>query len=273
LAGADEANQARAIKRIARIVMKSHAIELVDVCFSYEKALILQDVNLTLEQGEFLGIIGPNGGGKTNLLKLMLGILKPDRGRIRILGQETHDASHRVGYVPQETDFNRSFPISVSNVVLMGRLTRSRIGKRYSQEDREKVREILKRVGMWPYRDSPIGKLSGGQRQRVFIARALATDPEILFLDEPTTSVDPEFQTDLYAFLKELNKEATIVVITHDIGIVSRYMKSIACVNKHFIFHGVGQISQEMLDMAYQCPVDLIAHGLPHRVLPSHEED
>jgi zinc transport system ATP-binding protein len=253
--------------------MKPYAIELEDVWFAYERTTILQNVSLTLEQGEFLGIIGPNGGGKTTLLKLMLGILKPNRGRIRILGQAPHDASHRVGYVPQSTDFNRSFPISVLDVALMGRLTMSRIGRKYSRSDREKVSDILKKVGMWDHRYSPIGKLSGGQRQRVFIARALATDPEILFLDEPTTSVDPEFETDLYDFLKELNKEVTIVVITHDIGIVSSHMKSIACVNRHFIFHPDAHISQEMLDMAYQCPVDLIAHGLPHRVLSTHEEE
>lgn len=253
--------------------MKPYAIECENVWFYYQKTPILQDVNLALEQGEFLGIIGPNGGGKTTLLKLMLGMLKPDRGRIRILGEAPHDASHRVGYVPQSTDFNRGFPISVMDVALMGRLSTSRIGKRYSREDREKVSAILEKVGMWDYRFSPIGKLSGGQRQRVFIARALVTDPEILFLDEPAASVDPDFQTDLYDFLKELNKDVTIVVITHDIGVVSSYMKSIACVNKHFIFHPDTHISKEMLDMAYQCPVDLIAHGLPHRVLHDHEED
>jgi len=254
--------------------MEPYVIEIEDVQFSYERTVVLKDVNLTLEKGEFLGIIGPNGGGKTTLLKLMLGILKPDRGRIRILGQEPRYASHRVGYVPQSADFNRNFPISAMNVVLMGRLTGSRIGsRRYSREDREKVREIIEKVGMWAYRHSAIGKLSGGQRQRVFIARALATDPEILFLDEPTTSVDPKFQTDLYDFLKKLNENVTIFAITHDIGIVSSYFKSIACVNKHFFFHGGGQITQEMIDMAYHCPVDLIAHGLPHRVLHSHNEE
>jgi len=254
-------------------VKKPYAIELKNVCFSYERTVILKDISFTLEQGEFLGIIGPNGGGKTTLLNLMLGILRPDRGIIRVLGQEPHDASHRIGYVPQNTDFNRSFPISVTDVALMGRLTRSRMGRGFSREDKDKVREVLERVGMLEYGHHPIGKLSGGQRQRVFIARALATDPEILFLDEPTSSVDPEFQTDLYDFLKELNKEVTIVVITHDIGVVSSHLKSIACVNKHFIHHGGGQITQEMIDMAYQCPVDLIAHGLPHRVLPSHREE
>ncbi|MCJ7593727.1 MAG: ABC transporter ATP-binding protein [Desulfobacterales bacterium] len=252
---------------------KTYAIEFKNVWFSYDKTEVLKDISFSLKQGEFLGIIGPNGGGKTTLLKLMLGLLKPDRGQIRILGEEPNDASHRVGYVPQDTDFSRSFPISVIEVALMGRLSRARIGRRYSKDDREKTRKVLETVGMWEYRHRPIGKLSGGQRQRVFIARALATDPEILFLDEPTASVDAEFQTDLYDFLRELNETVTIVVITHDIGVVSSHMKSIACVNRHFIFHEGGQITQEMIDMAYQCPVDLIAHGLPHRVLHTHEEE
>jgi zinc transport system ATP-binding protein len=203
----------------------------------------------------------------------MVGLLKPDRGTIRVLGQEPSVASSKVGYVPQDTDFNRGFPISVLDVALMGRLSRLRRGRGYSKEDREKVERILERVGMLEYRERPIGKLSGGQRQRVFIARALATEPEILFLDEPTAGVDRDFRTDLYDILRELNQEVTIVVITHDIGVVSRHMRSIACVNKHFIFHEGGQITQEMIDMAYECPVDLIAHGLPHRVLPSHREE
>jgi zinc transport system ATP-binding protein len=252
--------------------MQPYAIEMNNVWFSYERTEVLKDVNLKLEQGEFLGIIGPNGGGKTTLLKLMLGLLKPGRGQILILGQGPNDARHRVGYVPQDTDFGRDFPISVMDVALMGRLSRSRIGRRYSQKDREKVQMVLEKVGMLEHSDRPINELSGGQRQRVFIARALATDPEILFLDEPTASIDTEFQTDLYDFLKELNKDVTIVIITHDIGIVSSYMKSLACVNKHFIFHEGGRITKEMLDMAYQCPVDIIAHGLPHRVLHTHEE-
>lgn len=253
--------------------MTPYAIEFKDVWFSYEKTQVLKGITFSLTRGEFLGIIGPNGGGKTTLLKLMLGLLKPDKGEVRILGQEPHDASHRVGYVPQNTDFNRIFPISVMEVVLMGRLSMARMGRRYSQEDREKVRSVLEKVGMWGNRHRPIGNLSGGQRQRVFIARALATDPEILFLDEPTASVDPEFQTDLYEFLRELNETVTIVVITHDIGVVSSHMKSIACVNKHVIFHEGGRITPEMVDMAYQCPVDLIAHGLPHRVLHTHDEE
>jgi zinc transport system ATP-binding protein len=154
----------------------------------------------------------------------------------------------------------------------MGRLSPSRMGKWYSHEDRGKTEEVLRQVGMWHHRHMPVGKLSGGQRQRVFIARALATDPEILFLDEPTSSVDPDFETDLYDFLKELNKRVTIVVVTHDIGALSRNIKSVACVNHALIFHEGGEITAEMIDMAYACPVDLIAHGMPHRVFSSHDE-
>jgi zinc transport system ATP-binding protein len=250
-----------------------YAMELEGVSFSYEKTEVLKDVSFRLKQGEFLGIIGPNGGGKTTLVKLMLGLLRPDRGAIKILGMEPNAASRRVGYVPQSMDLSRSFPISVMEVALMGRLSRSGIGKRYTPEDRERARQALEKVGMWAHRQKHIGKLSGGQKQRVFIARALATDPEILFLDEPTASVDPEFQVNLYDILEELNKRVTIVVITHDIGVVSSYMKSIACVNKHFIFHEGSHITQEMIDVAYQCPVELVAHGLPHRVLHTHREE
>jgi len=252
--------------------METPAIEVEQAFYSYEGAEVLVDVTFSLPKGEFLGIIGPNGGGKTTLLKLLLGILKPDRGTIRILGQDPRDAGHRVGYVPQNTWSSPSFPVSVMDVALMGRLSRARMGRRYTPADREKVENILRKVGMWEYRDRLIGKLSGGQRQRVFIARALSTEPEILFLDEPTSGVDTEFQTHLYDLLQELNREVTIVVITHDIGVISSYMKSVACLNRHLIFHEGGQITQKMIDMAYQCPVDLIAHGLPHRVLPTHKE-
>lgn len=252
--------------------MRVPAIDTNGVWFSYDKTPVLEDVTLTLRQGDFLGILGPNGGGKTTLLKLLLGMLKPDKGTIRILGEAPHDANHRVGYVPQNTDFNTTFPISVMDVALMGRLSRSRIGKWYSGDDRAKVQDALKKAGIWDLRHNPIGRLSGGQRQRVFIARALATEPEILFLDEPTASVDPEFEIDLFDFLRELNRKVTIVAITHDVGVISRHVKSVACVNRSLIFHEEGQITREMIDMAYHCPVDLIAHGIPHRVLPTHTE-
>ena len=249
------------------------AIEMEGVWFSYDGTPILEDINFTLKQGDFLGMIGPNGGGKTTLLKLLLGILKPDRGVIRVLGNPPHKARRRVGYVPQNTDFNNTFPVSVMDVALMGRLTRSRMGKRFSSQDRPAAEEALRKVGMWDRKNTPIGKLSGGQRQRVLIARALVTEPAMLFLDEPTAKVDPEFENNIYDFLKELNRRTTIVTITHDVGVLSRYVKSVACVNRTLVYHEEAQITHEMLDMAYQCPVDLIAHGIPHRVLPHHDDN
>ena len=246
------------------------AIEVNNLWFYYEKQPILEAVTFVLQKGDFLGILGPNGGGKTTLLNLLLGMEKPAKGTIRVLGQAPHDAHNRIAYVPQNTNFNLNFPVSVMDVALMGRLSRTRMGRGYSREDKAIVEDALKKAGMWGYRNSAVGNLSGGQRQRVFIARALATQPEILFLDEPTASVDPEFETDLYEFLKELNQRVTIVTITHDVGVISRYVKSVACINRRLIFHEEGKITREMLDMAYQCPVDLIAHGIPHRVLPEH---
>jgi len=253
--------------------MKESVIKVENVFFSYNGTSVLEDITFTVEHGDFLVIIGPNGSGKTTLLKLFLGLLKPDKGTINLFGQTPPNANHRIGYVPQHTDFNITFPLSVKEVALMGRLSRSRIGKMYSASDILIVDNSLKKVGLWEHRFIPIGNLSGGQRQRVFIARALAAGPEILFLDEPTASVDPEFEVDIYEFLKELNKDVTIVVITHDIGVISRYAKSVACVNHTLVFHGEGHITSEMLKKAYGCPVDLIAHGIPHRVFPPHEGD
>ncbi len=251
---------------------KPLAIEVEHVWFSYHKVPVLEDVSFSLPQGEFLAILGPNGGGKTTLLKLMLGLLEPQKGNIRILGRSPRESRRLVGYLPQQTDFNMSFPITVYEIALMGRLSSRRLGRPYSRQDHEKVQEVLELVGMWEQRYSLIGHLSGGQRQRVFIARALATEPSILFLDEPTSSIDPGFGTDLYDLLKDLNETITIVVITHDIGVISQHVKSVACINRSLIFHGEGKITQEMLDMAYQCPVDLVAHGVPHRVFPFHKE-
>lgn len=248
------------------------AIEMKDVWFSYNKVPVVEGVSFTLKQGEFLGILGPNGGGKTTLLKLMLGLLKPERGEIRILGKPPKEARKHIGYLPQETDFHMTFPITVYELALMGRLPHARLGRPYKKQDHQIAEEALKEVGMWEYRFSKVGELSGGQRQRVFIARALASEPKILMLDEPTSSIDPQFESNLYELFKELNKDMTIVIITHDIGVISRYVKSVACINKTFIFHEEGKITQEMIEATYQCPVDLVAHGVPHRVFPMHRE-
>ena len=251
--------------------MESPAVEIHNLWFSYNGQPVLTNVNLSLEAGNFTALIGPNGGGKTTLLKLMVGLLKPDRGSVRVLGKRPRRVAHRLGYVPQEIGINTRFPVSVLDVVLMGRLRSFRGWSGYSRADRQKARKILERLEMWEYRNRRIGELSGGQRQRVFIARALVSDPEILFLDEPTASVDAAHQSDFYAILNELNRKMTIVIVNHDLMVISTHVKSVACVNHSLHFHDGSEVTPEMMRM-YQCPVELVAHGIPHRVLSTHKE-
>lgn len=254
--------------------MSNPIIEVRDLWFSYDGIPVLKEVNLTVKQGDFLALLGPNGGGKTTLLKLMLGLLRPDRGAIYLFGELPRESSHRIGYMPQHLHFNQSFPISVLDAVLMGRLKPGRGWSRYTQKDKVAAQQALERVEMWDYRNRRVGELSGGQQQRVFIARALVDEPAALFLDEPTTSVDSKHQTDLFDILKELNETVTIIVVSHDIGIVSSHVRSVACVNQQLFHHDNAELTEEMIDMAYQCcPVEIVAHGLPHRVLHTHEEE
>ncbi len=249
--------------------MGGPVIEIDGLTYALNGEPILQNVDLSIEDGDFTAVIGPNGGGKTTLLKLMIGLLRPDQGRIRILGGSPDQVAHRIGYVAQETDTNRSFPITVLDVVLMGRLKPFRGWSRREGGDRNTARRVLEQLEMWEHRGRRIGELSGGQRQRVLIARALATEPEILLLDEPTASVDVQHQTEFYDLLKELNRTVTIVIVCHDMMIISAYVKSVACVNRCVHFHDKAEVTQEMVDM-YHCPVELVAHGLPHRVLGEH---
>ncbi len=250
----------------------SAIIEVKDLCFSYNGHPVLKGVNLTVREKGFVALIGPNGGGKTTLLKLMLGLLTSDKGDIRVFGKPPREASHRIGYVPQEIGINKTFPISVTDVVLMGKLRPGR-RFRYSSEDRTAARNILEQLGMEEFRERRIGELSGGQRQRVFIARALVNDPKILFLDEPTASIDSRGQSEFYELLKKLNENAAIVMVSHDLMVISDYVKSVACVNQQLYYHNSAEITEEMTDM-YCCPVELITHGhIPHRVLRKHTEE
>lgn len=245
-------------------------IKLENIWAGYDQNLILQDVNLTVNELDFLGIIGPNGGGKTTLLKVLLGLIKPVQGNINIMGYSPEKGRKYIGYVPQIFEFDRNFPLKVEDVVKMGCLSRKRLFQRYNQKDQEKVIKSLEQVGLFKLRQTSISELSGGQRQRVYIARALACEPQILLLDEPTASVDTQSQKEIYELLKTLNQSITIIMISHDMGAVSTYVKTVACLNRRLYYHQDKLITSEMLEKTYQCPIDLVTHGFPHRVFREH---
>jgi len=256
--------------------MTAPIVSITDVSFAYNGQTVLQDIHLDIGQGDFIAMIGPNGGGKTTLLKLILGLLKPDRGKIRVLGQPPEKASSAIGYVPQNVHINRDFPITAIDVVLMGKLGGSKRWSGSNTGDRREALTVLERMDAGGLAGKKIGDLSGGQRQRVFIARALVTRPKLLLLDEPTASIDTRGQADFYTLLKALNQDVTIVVVSHDLLAISTYVKSVACVNKCLHHHHQAEITGQMIDILYPCtveqvcPVELVAHGLPHRVLKDH---
>lgn len=253
-------------------------VEIRNLSFAYNGENVLQDVNLNVRSGDFIAMIGPNGGGKTTLLKLMLGLLKPDRGIIRVMDLPAAKASMKIGYVPQNVHVNTSFPVSVLEVVMMGKLDPKRRWGRRSSADQQEAMDTLEQMGMGTYARKKIGDLSGGQRQRVFVARSLVSRPELLLLDEPTAGIDTKGQAEFYSLLRELNARITIVVVSHDLLVISRYIKSVACVNRRVHYHDQAEITGEMLETMYPCtaeevcPVELVAHGLPHRVLRAHQE-
>lgn len=237
----------------------------------YGNAVILEDINLSVYEGDFLGIIGPNGGGKTTLLKTIAGLIKPSRGSVLIVGQPPEKARHLIGYVPQYNLFDREFPLNVLDTVLMGRISVKGVFHHHGEEDRELARQALETVGMLPYVNRQIGKLSGGQQQRVFIARALVSKPKLLLLDEPTSGVDTAMQAEFYELLENLKKDMGIVMVSHDISAISVYVDTIACLNRKLHYHGPKEITAEILEATYECPVQLITHGtVPHRVLKEH---
>ena len=256
--------------------MKTPIVEIKDVAFAYDGETVLCDVSLNIWPHDYIAMIGPNGGGKTTLLKLILGLLKPDTGVIRVIGQSTQKASSCIGYVPQDVHINRSFPITALDLVLMGKLDPKNRWARKSESNRQEALEALERLEMASRAAKKIGELSGGQLQRVFIARALVTKPKLLLLDEPTASIDTKGQADFFKLLGELNKDIAILVVSHDLLAISRYVKSVACVNKGLHYHNQAEITGDMLETMYPCtdeeigPVELVAHGLPHRVLKDH---
>lgn len=252
------------------MVEAREVISLRGVWARYEHEPVLEDITLSVKERDFIGLIGPNGGGKSTLIKLLLGLLTPSSGEIRIMGGSVREGRRHVGHVPQLVQLDHDFPISVWDVVRMGRLGKRGLLRRYTREDDAAVKKALQQTGMLEFRHRPIGELSGGQRQRVYVARALAAEPRILLLDEPTANIDTQTSASIYELLRQLNREQTILLITHDIGAISTYVKTVGCLNRRLHYHNDLQLSPEMIRAAYQCPVDLIAHGVPHRVLGEH---
>lgn len=250
------------------------AIHIDNLSVHYGKTSAITDVFLDVIHGEFLGIIGPNGGGKSTLLKAILGLIPSTSGSIQIYGQAPGKNKAAVGYVPQFASIDRQFPISALEVVLTGRLKKGlSLFKNYSKEDKAIAFEQLRLVGIEHLAQRQISALSGGEFQRLLIARALTIQPRLLLLDEPTASVDVSSRNQIYQLLKELNKEMTIILVTHDLLAISSEVGKLACLNRKLVYHGEPQLNENIVKELYGCPVDLIAHGVPHRVLREHEEE
>lgn len=242
-------------------------IEVRGLTAGYRREAILDAVDLTVYEGDFLVILGPNGGGKTTLLKVLLGVLAPWRGSV---AYHLPHGGRRLGYVPQFSTFEPGFPLRVEEVALMGRLALRPPGRRYRSADREAARAALDEVRLGHRARAPVGELSGGQVQRLLLARALAGEPEALLLDEPMASLDAESREVVRGLLLELRRRMPIVLVTHDPTAVAPDIRHIACLNRRLTYHGAGEVPVTALEEAYGCPVEMIAHGVPHRVLAPH---
>jgi zinc transport system ATP-binding protein len=235
---------------------------------SYDANIVLQDVNFRVNENDFIGVIGPNGGGKTTLLKVILGLLKPVKGKI-IFNSDLIDRNS-IGYLPQISTGDINYPVTVTDIILSGMMIRKKIISRMSSIDRKRAEEVINELGLSEVTDSSLNELSGGQLQRVFLGRAVIGEPKLLLLDEPGNFVDSTFENDFYEKLRELNKRMAILMVSHDIGIISSHVKSYACVNRELHYHPSSEISNEQL-LAYGCPIQLITHGdVPHTVLKHH---
>ncbi|MFA5997402.1 MAG: metal ABC transporter ATP-binding protein [Candidatus Paceibacterota bacterium] len=246
-------------------------IELNNVSFSYDHNPVLENLSFTIRKGEYLGIIGPNGGGKTTLIKVILGLLHPTEGSIMLFGKDFHDFNdkHRIGYVPQRvTQNDREFPATVFEVVRTGRIARLGFFQRFTKKDNEAVEHAMEIAGIAKYRDTLIGNLSGGERQRVFIARALASEPDVLILDEPTVGVDIGAQKIFYDFLADLNKKhnLTILFISHDVDAVSQETNTVLCLNKTMVCHGLPHdlLNEHILESLYGKHSQMVSHNHSH---------
>ncbi|OGG11562.1 zinc ABC transporter ATP-binding protein [Candidatus Gottesmanbacteria bacterium RBG_13_45_10] len=251
--------------------MNNHTVNIIEVSnlsFAYTNQLILKNINVVVHKGDYLGIIGPNGGGKTTFIRAILGLITPQHGSIRLFGQDIHQFKGwaKIGYVPQKLmNFDTRFPVTAQEVVAMGRFASKGLLRRLDAKDKQKVTDALEQTGMTANRNRLIGDLSSGQQQRIFIARALAAEPEIIVLDEPTVGVDVEAQEQFYTLLRKLNQqlELTLIVVSHDIDAIAQEVTEIACINQSLVYHGFPDefTAGNYLAKLYGHDVKFIVHG------------
>lgn len=251
----------------------NNAINFRNVSFAYNKCTpVLDDATFAIREHDAICVVGPNGGGKSTLLNLLLGILSPDRGSISVFGRAPVAARPFIGYMPQYTAFDCKFPVNVMDVVLMGRLSHNRFG-RYSREDRAAALAALEETGMADFARRTFNALSGGQRQRVLIARALAGNPRLLLLDEPTSNIDPGAQEQFYSTLKRFGGKMTMIIVSHDLGFVSGWLDGVVCVNRTVHLHPVSDITGEVIRDMYGYNVNMVRHDHCCIHTPEHRHD
>ena len=243
---------------------KKPIVSFRDVTFFYsvnDEKPVIEDISFSIYENDFVSIIGPNGGGKSTLIKLILGLLKPDSGQIEVMGHSPSEMSHLIGYVPQYMNFDFLYPANVLNIVLTGRINKKFI-QFFNAEDRELASKAIETVGMKGYEKKSFAELSGGQRQRILIARALATDSQILLFDEPTANLDREAQTDIYKLLKNLNLDHTIFLVSHDIGFVPSISTKVLCTNRKIEVHPINSLSDLKINNLYNCDISFVDHSV-----------
>ena len=240
--------------------MPGPVIEISNLTFSYGTEVVLEDVNLSVEEGDFASLVGPNGGGKTTLFKLMLGLLEPQRGKVRIFGKTPARGRRHIGYLTQQMRFDSSFPVTVMDVVLMGRLSRGLHPGPYSRRDSLVAEDVLQEVELFDQRKRPFAELSGGELQRVLIARALACEPQALLLDEPTANLDLQAEKEFYELMHKLNERLSIIIASHDLYIVSSYVDRVICVKRKVEVHPTGEINEALVRQMYDRDTRIVRH-------------